>query len=153
MIFVARQTCVSDFHPVFIWSSRGFDVALHVALHVELRINVDEYVSNTLFPLVRTAGVTLSLKCSNMQLDIFLDLVDPQCAKAWPTLKSAVRDNESTMEFVFHAIPFSATPVAIDFAKVYPLFVTRRAVCALGPRGVCTLRIGPHRCRRLSIAK
>eukprot|EP00752_Nemacystus_decipiens_P002559 g2400.t1 len=50
-------------------------------------------------------------------LDIFLDLSDHQCAKAWPTLKRAVRDNVDTMEFAFHAVPLSANPVAVGYAK------------------------------------
>lgn len=55
-----------------------------------------------------------------MQLDIFVDLADPQCAKAWPILKSIAHDNEDTVEFVFHAIPFSDSLIAMDYTKVSP---------------------------------
>lgn len=58
------------------------------------------------------------LECFKTKLDIFLDLSDPQSAKAWPTLKRAVQDSEDTMEFVFHAIPLVADPIAVDYAKV-----------------------------------
>eukprot|EP00903_Cladosiphon_okamuranus_P010596 g10020.t1 len=50
------------------------------------------------------------------KLDIFVDLADPQCAQAWPALKSTAHDNEDTIEFVFHAIPFSDKPISTDYA-------------------------------------
>ncbi|CAM9969654.1 unnamed protein product [Ectocarpus fasciculatus] len=51
------------------------------------------------------------------KLDIFLDLLDPDSAKAWPMLRRVVADHGGTMQFVFHVSPLSTSQTAIDFAK------------------------------------
>lgn len=107
--------CVSERRLVFMRSFGQADPSFECKLLAYIQ---QRCVKNTVpFPFSRL-NRRRSLERLAIQLDVFLDLADPQCAKAWPTLKRAVRDNEYIMEFVFHAVPLAANPIAVDYAKV-----------------------------------